>query len=174
MKTMKILGVHGLGDHRNSTWKEDWKAALLAVFPGQQDVELEFSFLSYDDIFEQVDLSAWETMQAVWKLTRSGVSAAVRRRRGVLGDVSDRVKWTAGYVVAWVEDEAFQQQTRARVLDVVAAEQPDMILAHSLGSLITYNALSHPDAGRPAAQTSGRWLPSPAAFNGAGLPHSSP
>ncbi|MFN0313995.1 MAG: caspase domain-containing protein [Burkholderiales bacterium] len=150
MKTIKILGVHGLGDHRNSTWKEDWKAALLAVFPGQQDVQLEFSFLTYDDIFEQVDLSVWETMQAVWKLTRSGVSSVLHRRRGVLGDISDRVKWTAGYVVAWAEDEDFQKQTRARVLDAVAAEQPDIVLAHSLGSLVTYNAFSHPDALRPA------------------------
>jgi hypothetical protein len=150
MKTLKILGVHGLGDHRNSTWKEDWEAALRKVFPGHQSLKLEFAFLSYDDIFEKVDLSIWETMQAVWKLARSGASTALGARRGVVGDISDRVRWTAGYVVAWVEDEGFQRQTRARVLDTVAREQPDVILAHSLGSLVTYNAFSHPDARRPA------------------------
>lgn len=151
MKKLKILGVHGLGDHRNSTWKDDWKATVLAVFPGQQDVQLEFAFVTYDDIFEKIDLSVWETMQAVWKLARSGAATALGRRRGVLGDVPDLVRWTAGYVVAWVEDEKFKQQTRKRVLDAVVAEQPDVILAHSLGSLVTYNAFSHPDAGRPAA-----------------------
>jgi len=150
MKKLKILGVHGLGDHRTSTWKEDWKAALLAVFPGQPEVQLEFAFVSYDDVFEKVDLSVWETMQAVWKLARSGVTTALGKRRGVLGDVSDRVRWTAGYVVAWVEDEKFKQETRKRVLDGVVAEQPDIILAHSLGSLVTYNAFSHPDASKPA------------------------
>jgi len=150
MKKLKILGVHGLGDHRNSTWKEDWKTALLAVFPGQTDVQLEFAFVTYDDIFERVDLSVWETMQAVWKLARSGASTALGKRRGVLGDVSDRVRWTAGYVVAWVEDEQFKVQTRRRMLDVVVAEQPDIILAHSLGSLVTYNAFSHPEASKPA------------------------
>lgn len=148
MKKLKILGVHGLGDHRNSTWKDDWKAALLAVFPGQHDVQLEFAFLTYDDIFETVDLSVWETMQAVWKLARSGAGTALGRRRGVIGDVSDRVRWTAGYVVAWVEDEGFKRKTRARVLETVVAEQPDLVLAHSLGTLITYNAFSHPDASR--------------------------
>ena len=61
--------------------------------------------------------------------------------------MSDRVKWTAGYVVAWVEDEEFQKKTRAFILEKVAAEKPDIILAHSLGSLISYNAFSHPDAG---------------------------
>lgn len=148
MKKFKVLGVHGLGDHRNSTWKEDWKSALLAVFPGQQEVQLEFEFLSYDDIFESVDLSVWETMQAVWKLARSGVSTALGRRRGVIGDVSDRVRWTAGYVVAWVEDEEFKEKTRARVLETMSSVQPDLVLAHSLGSLVTYNAFSHADAGR--------------------------
>lgn len=151
MKKLKILGVHGLGDHRTSTWKEDWTAALHAVFPGQNDLQLEFSFLTYDDIFEKVELSAWETMQAVWKLSRSAVGSALGRQRGVLSNVSDGIKWTAGYVVAWVEDEDFKEKTRKRVLDAMVAEQPDVVLAHSLGSLITYNAFSHPDAGRPAA-----------------------
>ena len=150
MKKLKILGVHGLGDHRNSTWKDDWKASLLKVFPGQQEVQLEFAFLTYDDIFEKVDLSVWETMQALWKLARSGAATALGRRRGVVGDVSDRIRWTAGYIVAWVEDEQFQRQTRARVLDTVVQEQPDLILAHSLGSLVTYNAFSHPDARQAA------------------------
>jgi hypothetical protein len=122
MKTLKILGVHGLGDHRNSTWKEDWKRALLRVVPGRDAVRLEFAFVTYDDLFEKVDLSVWDTMQAVWKLARSGAASALGARRGVLGDVSDRVKWTAGYVVAWVEDESFKRRTRARLLDAVAAE----------------------------------------------------
>lgn len=150
MKKLKILGVHGLGDHRTSTWREDWQAALRAVFPGQTDVLLEFAFVTYDDIFEDVDLSVWETMQAVWKLARSGASTALGRRRDVLGDVSDRVRWTAGYVVAWVESEQFKERTRKRLLDVIVAEEPDVILAHSLGSLVTYNAFSHPDANKPA------------------------
>src|SRR5262245_10881243 len=156
MKTIKILGVHGLGDHRNSTWKEDWAATLRQVFPGQQAVEgreriqLEFAFVTYDDIFEKVNLSVWDRMQAVWKLARSGVSTALGRRRGVLGDVSERIRWTAGYIVAWVEDERFKRQTRQRILDAVVAEQPDFVLGHSLGSLVTYDAFSHDDAQRTA------------------------
>jgi hypothetical protein len=111
-------------------------------------VQLEFDFLTYDPIFEKVDLSVWETMQAVWKLARSGATNALGRRRGVLGDVADRVRWTAGYVVAWVEDDEFQRKTRALVLDKVAQYQPDMVLAHSLGTLVTYNAFAHRDAAR--------------------------
>jgi DNA-binding beta-propeller fold protein YncE len=125
-KTIKILCVHGLGDHRKSTWKADWETVLRSVFPGQtavdagqSTVQLEFSFLTYDDIFEGTDLSVWETMQAVWKLARSGVSTALRRERSVVGDVSDAIRWTAGYVVAWLEDDRFKRETTARVLDAV-------------------------------------------------------
>jgi hypothetical protein len=149
---LKILCLHGLGDHRNTPWKEEWQEAVSKVFANYGGVSLEFKFLTYDPIFEHVKLSAWETMQAVWKLTRSAASVAVTGRRGIVADVPDKVKWTAGYVVAWLEDEDFKQQTRKLVLDAVAQESPDVILAHSLGSLITYNAFSHPDAARPAVK----------------------
>jgi hypothetical protein len=148
-KAIKILGVHGLGDHRTSTWKEDWEKAVRRVFPGQDGLDLEFAFVTYDDIFAKEELSVWDTMQAVWKLAKSGATTALGRRRGVLGDVSDRVRWTAGYVVAWVENETFKRETRTRVLDAVRDEQPDVILAHSLGSLVTYNAFSDPAAAKP-------------------------
>lgn len=149
MRALKVLGVHGLGDHRRSTWKDDWQKAVLSAFPRRDDIQLEFVFLTYDDIFEKVDLSFRETLQATWKLARSAVGVTLGRR-GVLADISDRLRWTAGYVVAWVEDEAFKRQSRNRVLDALVAERPNVVLAHSLGSLVTYNAFSHPDAGEPA------------------------
>lgn len=34
-KKLKVPGIHGLGDHRNSTWKEVRARALQGVFPGQ-------------------------------------------------------------------------------------------------------------------------------------------
>ncbi len=149
-KRLKVLAVHGLGDHRETPWKEEWQDAIAGIFARHGDVEIEFSFLTYDPIFENIDLSVWESMQAVWKLTSSAVITTVTGRRGIISDVSDKVKWTAGYVVAWLGDEDFKKRTRKLVLDAVVAERPDIILAHSLGSLITYNAFSHPDASRPA------------------------
>lgn len=151
-KPLKIMGVHGLGDHRQAPWKEEWQAAVERVFRNQNAVNLEFTFVSYDDIFAGVDLSVWETMQAVAKLTSSAVSTTVTGRRGLVGAISEKVKWTAGYVVAWVENDDFKKRTRKRVLEAVANEQPDVILAHSLGSLVTYNAFLHADAASPAVK----------------------
>ena len=56
-KKLKVLGVHGLGDHRNSTWEQDWSNALKRAFPGQDRIELEFAFVTYDPIFENVNIS---------------------------------------------------------------------------------------------------------------------
>ncbi|WP_374651656.1 caspase domain-containing protein [Dongia sp.] len=145
-KTLKILGVHGLGDHRTSDWKERWTRTLEERFPKTEGVSLDCRYVTYDDIFERTRLSAWECARAFWKLTASGISSLGRRERGVLSDISDRIQWTAGYVVAWVEDEDFKRMSRERVLNAVRDIAPDIILAHSLGSLITYDAFSHEDA----------------------------
>lgn len=145
-KTIKILGVHGLGDHRTSPWKAEWQAAVRSCFDADTEVTLEFSFAEYDEIFDDTDIDFADTMKALWKLGLSGLGGLARRQRG-FDDISDRVRWTAGYVVAWVEDKGFQERTRQLVLDTVRDVKPDVILAHSLGSLVTYNAFIHADAG---------------------------
>ncbi|WOF74441.1 caspase family protein [Parvibaculaceae bacterium PLY_AMNH_Bact1] len=145
-RNLKILCVHGLGDHRNSTWEETWSQALDEAFPSQNKVSIEPIFITYDDIFEDTDISIWEATGALWKLAKSG-TLSVGRERGWLDSVAERIRWTAGYVVAWVEDDGFQRKTRKLVLDAIKKHKPDIVLGHSLGSLITYNALTHGDAG---------------------------
>jgi hypothetical protein len=151
-KTLTIMCVHGLGDQRESGWEKEWAAALDKAFPKPEGLSLDFRFVNYDDIFAGTHLSLAEVALAAGKLLVSGVSALARRERGILSDISARIHWTAGYVVAWVEDEGFQRQSRKRVLDAVREHQPDVILAHSLGSLVTYNAFSHEDAAEPEAK----------------------
>lgn len=145
-RTLRILGVHGLGDHRASDWTVKWPEAIKAAFPQMAGLTLDFRFVTYDDIFEGTDISLAESVRALWQLTKSGVFSLGRRQRGAVSEISDKIKWTAGYVVAWVEDEGFKRQSRKRILDALREHQPDVILAHSLGSLVTYNAFTHADA----------------------------
>lgn len=149
-KSLKIMCVHGLGDHRQSDWQIAWPKAVRSAIPGALDLELEFVFVTYDDIFEKVKLSPWETAAAAAKLLASGVTSAFSRQKGFLGDISEKVRWTAGYVVAWVEDDSFKAKSRKRILDALAEHQPDVVVAHSLGTLVTYNAFTHTDAKAPA------------------------
>jgi hypothetical protein len=144
-RTVKIMGVHGLGDQRHSDWARLWELAISQAFPQLPDVRFEFSAVTYDDIFEKVEISFGESLRALWKLTKSGVSTW-GHHRGLVEEISDKIKWTAGYVVAWVEDEEFQRKSRARMLESLLSIKPDVICAHSLGSLITYNAFTHQDA----------------------------
>lgn len=145
-KTLKLLCVHGLGDHRASDWTKSWPEAVTEAFPRMDGLDLDFKFVTYDDIFDKTDISLFDSGLALWKLAKSGISALGHRERGVLSSIPEKIRWTAGYVVAWVEDEDFKRQSRKRVLDAVKEHAPDVILAHSLGSLVTYNAFTHPDA----------------------------
>lgn len=144
--SLKILCVHGLGDHRQSSWEADWRGAVESAVGPTTDLTLEFTFVTYDPIFADVSLSFGETVEAFWKLAKSGIGSIFRRSRGPFGTISDRLRWTAGYVVAWLEDEEFQDKTRALLLDEIRETKPDVILAHSLGSLLTYAAFTHADA----------------------------
>jgi hypothetical protein len=147
-RTLRILGVHGLGDHRTSDWRDVWTRTLKESFPLASGLTLDCQFVTYDDIFEQTKLTAWQCARAFWKLTTSGISSIGGRQRGVRSNVSDRIQWTAGYVVAWIESEEFKKASRKRILDAIRATRPDVILGHSLGSMITYDAISHEDAGQ--------------------------
>ena len=106
MATLKLLGVHGLGDHRLSPWKTEWEQAVRSVFPEQPGLTLDFQFFTYDDIFEQIDITPWQCTVALTKLLRSGITSALKRRERAFGvrKISDTLRWTAGYVVAWVEN----------------------------------------------------------------------
>ncbi len=153
-KTLTTLGIHGLGDHRNGTWRDEWSEALNSAVPGSDQVQLHDYYLTYDPIFEGVELDPADTVRAFWKLLRSGIGSVFDRRRGepgtrgrgAVGDARERLRWTAGYIVAWLEDEGFRTRTRELVYQAIETHRPDVLLAHSLGSLIAYNALSHPDA----------------------------
>ncbi len=143
---LRILGVHGLGDHRSGEWIARWRTALRQAIP--PETQIEFYDASYDHIMEQTSIGPLEAAAAIFKLVGSGIASLGGRERAARG-FGDRLHFTAGYVCAWVEDTTFQRRTRQFALDKLREVRPNVILAHSLGSLITYNAFSHEDARDP-------------------------
>jgi hypothetical protein len=76
-----------------------------------------------------------------WNGLSSVVSDLVERTRG-LAEVPDLLRWTAGLIVQWIEDDGLRAATRARVLERFGgATRWDVVTAHSLGSLICYDAV---------------------------------
>lgn len=143
MSELKVLCVHGVGQHPpGGAWEDEWRASIeTAVTSVNGDARVAVSFVHHDHIFEQFKLNAIDTAQGLFKLTQSAVTAPFRRSRGSDG----RLRWTAGLVVQWVENDRIRERTRQLLSDAITQEQPDIILGHSLGSLICYDTFTHPD-----------------------------
>jgi hypothetical protein len=149
MTPLRLLCVHGIGHHEadptlTPQWTNAIQRGLLTWNPGRP---IEIKFVPYDDLFAVAPLSAADVAAAFAKLAASGIFHGVGdlfRARGLF-DIPDRLRWTAGMVVQWANDEKLRRATRKRVLDLVEQFNPEVVLAHSLGSLISYDAFVRPE-----------------------------
>lgn len=156
-KALKILAVHGVGGHEaGGAWTERWRTAITeSLGRAAPDTEADIEFVAYDDIFEEERFTALGTLEAVGKLLGSGLRFGIGdrvtnwlgrsglRARG-LRAIPDRIRWTAGMVVQWIEDDKLRARARDRLAQAIRDSDPQVVLAHSLGSLIGYDTLLHP------------------------------
>jgi hypothetical protein len=147
---LRVLCVHGVGRHPvGGPWEDAWRAAIEQGLAGVGVTRpLALGFVHYDDLFEKYPLSFLGTLEAVAKLVGSGIAAPFRARGLARGSLGSGVKWSAGMVVKWVEDARFRRDTRARLVERLRRfasddpQPPDLVLAHSLGSLVLYDTLT--------------------------------
>jgi len=141
---MKVLCVHGIGKHDplDLTWQEAWKSAISRAVASSGKPEPEFSFCLTDDLFVQRPLTFWQTLDAIATLGGSALFGPADR--GIF-DGDNIVGWTAGMVTQWAGNEELRQATRDRMKESIQKYKPDVIVAHSLGTLIAYDFFSHDD-----------------------------
>lgn len=154
LRNLRIVCVHGVGDHRSGEWKHGWLDTMqAAVNRYDPSVVIEPIWCDYDDLVAEYGIDAGESLEALATLTFSGVVHGIgdlfRRRRGI-GSVADSIRWTAGMVAQWAADEEFRQATRERLLEVIAGAAAGgpihAVFAHSLGSLVSYDTFrTEPD-----------------------------
>jgi hypothetical protein len=143
---MRILCIHGVGHgDADTTWQGEWQKAVAdGIHAWDPNRPLEFAFSRYDDLFEAAPLHAGVVLEALARLAASGLFYGVvdlfRGPRG-LRDTIDKVRWTAGMVAQWVALGDLRAAARERIGRDIATTRPDLILAHSLGSLIVYDTL---------------------------------
>jgi hypothetical protein len=150
----RILFVHGVShvEATDPNWVEEWQAVVAEAMPG---ADLVAGHVDYDELFD-FPLSATTIAKALWELTKSGVNSGLTnlgdklsglfgRRRDLLGNLTNLVGWTAGMVVQWAGDPDLRKRCRDRVLAAMADFQPDVVCAHSLGSLISYDTFVQPE-----------------------------
>jgi hypothetical protein len=146
-RTLRILCVHGVGHQEaDPTFEASWKDAITAgLAEWTHDRAFQVEFVAYDDLFAANPPGVLDVAQAVAKLTVSGLIHGIgdlfRRRRG-FGDIKESVRWTAGMVVQWAEDGDLRAASRRRVLEHTRRFDPHVILAHSLGTLLSYDAFA--------------------------------
>jgi hypothetical protein len=146
----RILCVHGVGDHHTDlSWEDEWRDAIVAGLRSwNPDAEAVFRFVLYDDIFERYPLDALSVASAFAKLSASGVWHGIgdaiggifgAKSRGMERGITDTLRWTAGMVVQWADDDDLRAECQARMRKSIQDFQPDVIAAHSLGTLVSYD-----------------------------------
>ncbi|MBI3509765.1 MAG: caspase family protein [Bacteroidetes bacterium] len=150
----KILCIHGIGhkDVSIDTWSKDWENAILKS-SGLDKKNVEFSFLKYDYLFEQrADATGGvQYEEGIKILIQSWLSEAWKDATGrALTDtmsrgIKDNIRWYAGMPAQFAADEILRTQLRDLLNKTLAEFQPDLVYAHSLGTLITYDTLARKD-----------------------------
>lgn len=163
MKALRVLAVHGVGHQEldPASWQPLWTEAIesgIRIWQPERPVDLRFA--AYDALFAEADLGAPTVLRALARLLGSlvvhGVPEWLRRERGV-GRAPERLRWTAGMVALWIGRDALRRRVRLALAREARAHDADIIVAHSLGSLIAYDAfardasLAMTSAGTPRA-----------------------
>jgi metacaspase-1 len=143
-KHLSLLCVHGVSHSEiDPDFRASWiKAITTAVQSCDPELKPEIDFLEYDDLFDKAPLNLVTYGLALGKLLVSaavhGVGDALPGARG-LRDVPEIVKWTAGMVAQWSTDAVLREKLRETLSEKMRSRSYDVVLAHSLGSLICYD-----------------------------------
>ncbi|MFJ4255998.1 alkaline phosphatase family protein [Pseudomonas monteilii] len=146
---LRVLCLHGVGhgEAGNGEWtsEPDWQAQWRAAISGSLErngrrIEPEdIVFLRYDDLFGNgPDFAQIARGLAMLLDEPHERDVAGTRAWGV--PVDQMLRWTVGMTVQWLEDAMLRTRLCKRLLDSIEQVQPQVILAHSLGSLICYDA----------------------------------
>jgi hypothetical protein len=152
---VKVFVVHGLGHQERNpgSWQPGWKKALqevLTKWNPQLAVDVEFAV--YDKYFAETPMTVGGSLggfgRLLWDEVRFSVTDKISglfgRRRGFGEAVSETVKWKIGMVTQFAEDEALRKKLRKELTKQIEKSQPDVVFAHSLGTLLTYDLFLHP------------------------------
>jgi metacaspase-1 len=146
-RSISVLCVHGVGHgDADPVLRDNWRAAItegLAGWLPEGTAEVDCDFLAYDALFEKAPLNAASYASALASLLASGMVHGVgdlfRRERGIF-ELPDQMRWTAGMVAQWASDAKLRNEARLFLLRKLNAGTYDLVLGHSLGSLICYDS----------------------------------
>lgn len=166
IRTVRVLAVHGVG-HGDATskWRDEWRQQIAAEIrsrPGASDWTVEIDFARYDDIFTRYPLGGKQIEDAIVRLTRGLLSGTKgENARGLVPNIptfNETLRWTAGMVIQWVDEPDLRKELRDRLAKDMLEVDPDIVIAHSLGSLAAYDLFRRQVANGETNFLNGRML----------------
>ena len=167
-----VLCVHGVGHGDvDPNLTESWANAVeQGLHRWNPDLEVSLDFLNYDDLFDHAPLNPLTYAKAFAEILASTVEHTIGTlftRERALTRFPDVVRWTAGMVAQWVSEDDLRGRARDRLLGQLRAKPYQVICAHSLGSLISYDLLIRTASlpGSPVFVSLGSQIGNPAVRN---------
>lgn len=161
---MKILIVHGIGykeglKESDRVWQGEWIQIIQnSLNFHKTNIELgkddNVFFSEYDGLFRNTKPVFKNYTSTILNWIRVSLAKAFNRSRSwefinineILLKFFDPLESTLGMVVKWLENENLvRDNATGKILDDIKKHKPDIIFAHSLGSLICYHAFNTPE-----------------------------
>ena len=151
---MRILLVHGIGrSDIDPNYYHPWEEAISTGLTKAGSTAPDYVEFHYDDAFERHDRGPKVYAAAVIELIGTAAVHAVTDPIGNffhgifhpgtrdLAGIGDYVRWRAGMVAQFVVEDGLREELRDKLNDQLEQQSIDMIAAHSLGSLLTFDFL---------------------------------
>lgn len=145
---LRLLCLHGVGHGDSDSgwqadpgWQDKWRQVIGKNLQahGVDPQAIEIRWLRYDDLFGDGP-SRLQLLRAV-PLLLQAMAAEVAGQRAFGLSLPEMLQWTAGMAVQWIEDADLRTRLCERLMDEIKHFEPHAVLAHSLGSLISYDAM---------------------------------
>ncbi|HTS84494.1 MAG TPA: caspase family protein [Usitatibacter sp.] len=144
---MRVFMVHGVNtgeDPASGDWQAAWEDAFRASAAAAGHAgAIDFGFARFDAIFERFPLNAATVARGLLLLARGALEPppewGTRDLRAA--DLMGTLRWTAGMVLQWIEEPDLRDALNQAIVKQLGDFEPDIVCAHSLGSLATYDAL---------------------------------
>ena len=158
---MKILLVHGIGHaDLDKNYYQPWEADItsgLTTYGLSPDPKYEG--LVYDDLFDQYRHGPGTYAAALVEFLGSAavhavtdpLTAAPEGSRGLF-DMFDSLRWRAGMVAQLAVEPDLRRKLRDKLVALINQFKPDVLMAHSLGTLVTYDLFRNDNRGRDILQ----------------------
>jgi len=143
---MRILFIHGVGHMDDNHWWHDvWQNAVENAIGKKITPE----FMEYDLLFSANGApTGRDYLKALLMLLtcrRKPKASGGEHDEQEGGPVSQQIRWRAGMVAEFLTDEGMKRQWRKNFAALLKEFKPDVVYAHSLGTLLTYDFLMDPE-----------------------------